>query len=179
MRKNNVIIAGLMMLLLVLSGSLAAGNGGKNPQKGYDRLWNTFAGCLEKDLPELAAQALDSIEQKALKENNQTQLLKSWKAHGILYSFSTDDVWQQNYIRYLEARTGRLDTLYEAVLQMTLAEAYASLLFTYEWIIDKNMPVDGDISETDMIYWDKGSFIRRINAHLKNHSWYRTTTYRD
>ncbi|MBR4340657.1 MAG: hypothetical protein IKP89_08615, partial [Bacteroidales bacterium] len=165
MRKNNVIIAGLMMLV-VLSGSLAAGNGGKNPQKGYDRLWNTFAGCLEKDLPESAAKTLDEIESKALKENNQTQLLKSWKAHGILYSFSTDDVWQQNYIRYLEARTGRLDTLYEAVLQMTLAEAYASLLFTYEWIIDKNMPVDGDISETDMIYWDKGSFISRINAHF-------------
>ena len=127
MRKCNVIIAGLV-LLLGLSGSLAAGNEGKNPQNGYDDLWKSFTQSIQMELPESAAITLDSIEQKALKENNQTQLLKSWINRQQIFRFTVEDDSQQEYIRYLESKVGRLDAVHNALLHEEIAQTYANYL---------------------------------------------------
>ncbi len=159
-----MIIAGLMMLV-VLSGSLAAGNGGKNPQNGYDDLWKSFTQSIQMELPESAAITLDSIEQKALKENNQTQLLKSWINRQQIFRFTVEDDPQQEYIRYLESKVGQSDVVHEALLHEEIAQTYANYLDNHGRLY-YNPPIEGDLSKVEMKYWDSKSLRSRIDAHF-------------
>ncbi|MBP5396108.1 MAG: hypothetical protein J6Y34_03845, partial [Bacteroidales bacterium] len=164
MKKRHVIIAGLV-LLLGMSGSLAAGNEGKDPQQSYKKMWKSFYHSIMNDLPESAAKTLDEIERKALAENNQSELLKSWDRHQILFHREDDRI--QKFIRYLETKTGQSDTLYDAILHMKLAEQYLKYYFDYYYLIENNnLPVvGGDFSQMEMKYWSKQAFVERISFH--------------
>ena len=50
----------------------------QTPKNNYESMWKKVKENLEKDLPESAEKELDAIEEKATKDKNQTQLLKTW-----------------------------------------------------------------------------------------------------
>ena len=155
----------LIGVLFGFSASAAAGNAAPEPKKGYDELWKSFTECLQKELPESAAKTLDEIESKALKENNQTQLLKSWLYRQPVFERTVEGDAAQAFIRYLETKPGQLDAVHEALLQEEIAQAYAVYLNNNRWKIRNNLPVEGDLSQVEMKYWDKGAFEVRINRH--------------
>ena len=165
MRKSGVIVVGAALFLCGIAGSAAAGNAAPEPKKGYDDLWKSFTECLQKELPESAAKLLDEIEQKALKEHEQTQLLKSWLYRQPVFERTVEGDAAQAFIRYLETKPGHLDAVHEALLQEEIAQAYAVYLNNNRWKIRNNLPVEGDLSQVEMKYWDKGAFEERINRH--------------
>ena len=148
MRKNSLIIAGLLGLVLLLcgmAGFASAGNSGVDPKRSYEDLWKSYAESIGKDLPESAAKTLDEIESKALKENNQTQLLKSWLMRSSVFYRTSENNPQQTYIRYLESKTGQLDAVHNALLHEEIAKEYAEFWRNWKWDIKWNLPIEGDV----------------------------------
>nr|MCR5191212.1 hypothetical protein [Bacteroidales bacterium] len=109
--KKSVIKTVLVLLLCGMAGFASAGNSSSDPKRSYEDLWKSYAESIEKDLPESAAKTLDEIESKALKENNQTQLLKSWLYRQPVFGRTVEGDARQAFIRYLETKSGQLDAV--------------------------------------------------------------------
>ena len=155
----------LTLILCGMVGLVSAGNSSSEPKKNYDDLWKSYAESINKNLPESATQTLDSIEQKALKDNNQTQLLKSWINRQQIFRFTVEDDPQQEYIRYLESKVGQSDVVHEALLHEEIAQTYANYLDNHGRLY-YNPPIEGDLSKVEMKYWDSKSLRSRIDAHF-------------
>ena len=137
----------------------------KTPKNNYETMWKKVKENLEKDLPESAEKELNAIEEKASKDKNQTQLLKTWLYRQNIMLRIVEEDPEQAFIQYLESKVGQLDAVHDALLHEEIAKAYANYLDENEWRIDENLPIDGDISKVEMKYWDKESFKTRINQH--------------
>ena len=139
----------------------------KTPKNNYETMWKKVKENLEKNLPESAEKELVAIEDQASKDNNQTQLLKSWLYRQNIMLFTVEEDPQQAFIQYIEEKVGQLDEVHNALLHEEIAHAYAGYLDNNEWRINENLPIDGDISKVEMKYWDKESFKTRINQHYE------------
>ena len=137
----------------------------KTPKNNYETMWKKVKENLEKDLPESAEKELVAIEEKAQKDKNQTQLLKTWLYRQNIMLITVEEDPEQAFIQYLESKAGQLDAVHDALLHEEIAKAYANYLDENEWNINENLPIDGDISKVEMKYWDKESFKTRINQH--------------
>ncbi len=138
----------------------------KTPKNNFETMWKKVTENLEKDLPESAEKELNAIEQRASKEKNETQLLKTWLFRKMIFGFTVEEDPQQAFIQFLETKVGQLDAVHDALLHEEIAQAYADYLDENEWTINENLPIDGDLSKVEMKYWDKESFRTRINAHF-------------
>ena len=137
----------------------------KTSKNNYETMWKKVKENLEKDLPESAEKELNAIEEKASKDKNQTQLLKTWLYRQNIMLRTIEEDPEQAFIQYLESKVGQLDAAHDALLHEEIAKAYANYLDENEWTINENLPIDGDISKVEMKYWDKESFKTRINQH--------------
>ena len=137
----------------------------KTPKNNYETMWKKVKENLEKDLPESAEKELNAIEEKASKDKNQTQLLKTWLYRQNIMLRTVEEDPEQAFIQYLESKVGQMDAVHDALLHEEIAKAYANYLESNEWTINENLPIDGDISKVEMKYWDKESFKTRINQH--------------
>ena len=137
----------------------------KTPKNNYETMWKNVKENLEKDLPESAEKELNAIEEKASKDKNQTQLLKTWLYRQNIMLRTVEEDPEQAFIQYLESKVGQLDAVHDALLHEEIAKAYANYLDENEWNINENLPIDGDLSKVEMKYWDKESFKTRINQH--------------
>ncbi len=139
MKRTTIIIATVALVaigLLAFATPDKTPDNPKTPKNNYETMWKKVKENLEKNLPESAEKELVAIEQQASKDNNPTQLLKTW-----------------------------LYRVHNALLHEEIAKAYADYLSDNEWRIRENLPIDGDISKVEMKYWDKESFKTRINQH--------------
>ena len=168
MKRTGIIIA---ITALVAIGLLAFAtpdktpDNPKTPKNNYETMWKKVKENLEKNLPESAEKELVAIEQQASKDNNPTQLLKTWLYRQNIMRFTVEEDPQQAFIQYIEEKVGQLDEVHNALLHEEIAKAYAEYLDQNEWRINENLPIDGDISKVEMKYWDKESFKTRINQH--------------
>ena len=137
----------------------------KKPKNNYETMWKNVKENLEKDLPESAEKELNAIEEKASKDKNQTQLLKTWLYRQNIMQITVEEDPDQTFIQYIETKVGQLDEAHDALLHEEIAKAYANYLEGNEWRINENLPIDGDISKVEMKYWDKESFKTRINQY--------------
>ena len=168
MKRTGIIIA---TVTLVAIGVLAFAtpnktpDNPKTPKNNYENMWKIVKENLDKNLPESAEKELVAIEEQAVKDKNQTQLLKTWLYRQKIYQFTVEDDPQQAFIQYAETKVGQLDEVNNALLHEEIARAYAEYLEFNEWRINENLPIDGDLSKVEMKYWDKESFRKRINQH--------------
>ncbi len=171
MKHLGIIIATIALVAIgVLAFAMPSKNPGnpdnpKTPKNNYENMWKNVKENLEKDLPESAEKELNAIEEKALKDKNQTQLLKTWLYRQNIMLRTVEEDPEQAFIQYLESKVGQLDAVHDALLHEEIAKAYANYLDENEWNINENLPIDGDISKVEMKYWDKESFKTRINQH--------------
>jgi hypothetical protein len=170
--KHLGIIIGIIALVAigVLAFAMPSKNPGnpdnpKTPKNNYETMWKKVKENLEKDLPESAEKELNAIEEKASKDKNQTQLLKTWLYRQNIMLRTIEEDPEQAFIQYLESKVGQLDAAHDALLHEEIAKAYANYLDENEWTINENLPIDGDLSKVEMKYWDKESFKTRINQH--------------
>ena len=138
----------------------------QTPKNNYETMWKKVKENLEKNLPESAEKELVAIERQAEKDNNPTQLLKTWLYRQNIMQFTEEEAPEQAFIQYLESKVGLLDEVHNALLHEEIAKAYADYLEDYEWRINENLAIEGgDLLKIEMKYWDKASFEARINHH--------------
>ncbi len=168
MKRTIIIIATVALVaigLLAFATPDKTPDNPKTPKNNYETMWKKVKENLEKDLPESAEKELVAIEQQASKDNNPTQLLKTWLYRQNIMRFTVEEDPQQAFIQYIEEKVGQLDEVHNALLHEEIAKAYAEYLDQNYWRIRENLPIDGDISKVEMKYWDKESFKTRINQH--------------
>ena len=159
MKHTLIIIATLAATII---GLLAF----RSPSNDYKDMWKKVKENLEKNLPESAEKELDAIEKQAIKDKNQTQLLKAYLYRQNIMQFTIEEDAEQAFIQYLETKVGQMDAVHDALLHEEIARAYAEYLDGNEWRINENLPIDGvDLSKVEMKYWDKESFQKHINQH--------------
>ena len=171
MKRTGIIIATIALVAIgVLAFAMPSKtpdnpDNPKTPKNNYETMWKIVKENLEKDLPESAEKELNAIEEKASKDKNQTQLLKTWLYRQNIMRITVEEDPEQAFIQYIEGKVGQLDQVHDALLHEEIAKAYANYLESNEWRINENLPIDGDLSKVEMKYWDKESFRTRINQH--------------
>ena len=160
-----IALVALGVLAVAMPSKTSKPGNPKTPKNNYETMWKKVKENLEKDLPESAEKELVAIEEKAQKDKNQTQLLKTWLYRQNIMLITVEEAPEQAFIQYLESKVGQLDAVHDALLHEEIAKAYANYLDENEWNINENLPIDGDISKVEMKYWDKESFKTRINQH--------------
>ena len=168
MKYFGIIIA---IIALLTVGVLAFATPSKSPdnpkpsKNNYENMWKQVKENLEKNLPESAEKELNAIEEKASKDKNNIQLLKTYLYRQYIFQFTIEEDPEQHFIQYAESKLGTLDEVCNALLHEEIAKAYADYLESNGWTISNNLAIDGDLSQVEMKYWDKKSFQNRINQH--------------
>jgi hypothetical protein len=164
--KKSLILA----VSAVLAIAAAAFSGNANAQKtDYSTLWKSVNDNLNNNLPESAEKVLDSIEQKAIKDKNPTQQLKTYLFRPSIFSKTIEEDPSQYSIKYLETKVGQLDAVHDAILHAELARSYFNYCVFHIGIFDfnpYNTPIEGDITKVNMKYWDKATFQTLIDRHF-------------
>ena len=168
MKRHLLIIIGVLLAAATLiSFRLLTNNDNKPmPTNPYEKLWKQFNEHLENDLPESAGKTLDQIEQKAVKDGDQVQLLKSFLYRRKVMFTTVEDDSDQAWLEYALAQLDRLDTVPQAVLHCEIACIYAEYLDDNLSSINDNIAIDGDLNGVEMKYWDKKTFERLIDEHF-------------
>ena len=132
----------------------------------YETHWNKVSHYIEDYLPLSAASALDSIENQALAEGNQMQLLKALLFRQKIMMLTEENNAKEAYIRFAKQKVTVLDTVQAALLHTELARCYASIWKDSRWVIERNTYIEGNLDSTEMRYWGEGNFREAIDAHL-------------
>ena len=143
--KNKKLIAAVACLFMAIATNAQNNN--------YAEMWTRAKNALANKLPESAEKVLDSIEQKAIKDKNQTQLLKTYLFRPNIFSETIEEDHNQYSIKYLETKVGQLDAVHDAILHAELARSYFNYCVFYIGIFDfnpYNTPIEGDITKVNM-----------------------------
>ena len=131
MKRIGIILA---IVALVATGLLAfatpnqSPDNPKTPKNNYETMWKIVKENLEKNLPESAEKELDAIEQQAVKDKNDIQLLKTYLYRQKIFQFTIEEDPDQYFIQYAESKIGQLDEVCNALLHEEIAKAYANYL---------------------------------------------------
>lgn len=154
--KTNIL---LVMITLSLFTRLNA--------QSFENLWKKVNENLENDLPETAESFLDKIEDKAVKENNQKELLKTF-----LYRFNIIQEKDENpieaSINYAKENISRLQEPEKAIFNVAIAALYNNYYQRNQYIIKNNIPIATDYSKINIKFWDKATFKKVINKYYDN-----------
>ena len=102
MKRSGIIIA---ITALVAIGLLAFATPDKTPdnpetpKNNYETMWKKVKENLENDLPESAEKELNAIEQQALKDKNQVQLLKTILYRQNIFRFTIEEDPELHFIQ--------------------------------------------------------------------------------
>lgn len=167
--KHSLIVAAVLLTVAVLFLSFRSRNNTENhdyqSKDNYEAMWKTFNEHFSNGLPESAGKVLDDIEKQAVKDNNQPQLLKTILYRQKVMNFTVEDYTDDVFIDYAIGQLPRLDPVPQAILHEEIARIYADFLNSHHYQIVNNHAIDGDLSKVQMKYWDKQSFLDRIDAH--------------
>ncbi|MBQ8761439.1 MAG: hypothetical protein IJZ06_08480 [Bacteroidales bacterium] len=86
-------------------------------------LWKSLNENLENNLPKSAATILDELEQKAVKENNQKELLKTFLYRFKIFYLEDDDAVEAS-IQFAEENISRLQEPERAIFNLAIASLY-------------------------------------------------------
>ena len=131
----------------------------------YETLWNQFEKHMDDDLPESAQKVLDSIEQMAVKERNQIQLLKTILYRRRVMYETVEENPEEAYLQYALTQLDRLENAEQAVLHEEIAALYANYLNDNDYTISNNIAIDGSLDGVAMKYWDRRTFENLIAQH--------------
>ena len=139
MKRTGIIIATVAVValgLLAFAMPDQTPDTPKTPKNNYETMWKKVKENLENDLPESAEKELVAIEKQAEKDNNSTQLLKTWLYRQNIMLRTVEEDPEQAFIQYIEEKVGKLDVVHDALLHEEIARAYAGYLDGNEWRIN-------------------------------------------
>ena len=133
-------------------------------EKNYSAMWKTIEKHVHDNLPESAEKELNQLEEMAIAEKNNRQILKATLFRYKIFQLKEEGEATQAYLQFAETRYDKLDKAHAAILKEETASLYASYLDFNRWTIDRNKHVEGGSIPNEMKYWDKDTFINKINA---------------
>ena len=142
--------------------------------QSYNDLWEDVNKNLENRLPQSAETILNKIEQKAVEENNQKELLKSYVYRFRIFELSEEEPLETS-INFAVRNVANLQEPERAIFNIAIASLYETYLNNYYHIIKNNIPIYSGQQTTDngqqtlsMKFWDKATFDRVINKYYEN-----------
>ena len=142
--------------------------------QSYNDLWEDVNKDLENKLPQSAETILNKIEQKAVEENNQKELLKSYLYRFKIFELSEEEPVEAS-INFATENITNLQEPERAIFNIAIASLYESYLNNYYHIIKNNIPIYSGQQTTDngqqtlsMKFWDKATFEQVINKYYEN-----------
>ena len=141
--------------------------------QSYNDLWKDLNENLDNKLPQSAETVLNKIEEKAINENNQKELLKSYLYRFKIFKLSEEEAVEAS-INFATENITNLQEPERAIFNLAIASLY-DYLNNYYHIIKNNIPIYSGQQTTDngqqtlsMKFWDKATFDRVINKYYEN-----------
>jgi hypothetical protein len=131
----------------------------------YDTLWHQLNNLEAESLPESSAKLAGEIYQKALRENNTPQLLKSI-VHLLKYRLAIDsDLFPEKLQEIETLAETTADTTARSLLHAQLANLYLQYYRSNRHTIDRRTALTTAVPD-DMREWTGNIFIRKIVEHV-------------
>ncbi|NOU48670.1 MAG: hypothetical protein HOO86_16645 [Bacteroidales bacterium] len=149
------------ILIFFISNSILA----TDSDKTFEQLWKDIDKAVDKSLPKSAMQFLDILHDKAVKEKNDPQLLKSILFRFKLYEMVEEDHLQLS-VAYANSQLNLLESPSKQWLHSILAELYVFYYqqHRHEWLNRTNV-VNNDAE--DMNEWDLAKLQSVIQSHYE------------
>ena len=142
--------------------------------QSYNDLWEDVNKDLENRLPQSAETILNKIEQKAVKENNQKELLKSYVYRFRIFELSEEEPLETS-INFAVRNVANLQEPERAIFNIAIASLYETYMIFNNNLIKNNIPIYNGKQTTDngqqtlsMKFWDEATFKRVINKYYEN-----------
>ncbi len=142
--------------------------------QSYNDLWEDVNKDLENRLPQSAETILNKIEQKAVKENNQKELLKSYVYRFRIFELSEEEPLETS-INFAVRKVANLQEPERAIFNIAIASLYETYMIFNNNLIKNNIPIYNGKQTTDngqqtlsMKFWDEATFKRVINKYYEN-----------
>lgn len=132
--------------------------------KDYNEMWKKVKESIENDLPETAEKQLNEIESAAKRDKNQPQLLKTVLYRQQIFRLKEEDP-EKAFLAFAESKMNELGKTETAVLHLEIAKTYAGFYEQNQWQLRNNLPIDGDMSQVELKYWDEKTFRKVIDQH--------------
>ncbi len=131
--------------------------------QSYNDLWNDVNENLDNRLPQSAESVLNKIEEKAISENKQKELLKSYLYRFKIFKLSEEEAVEAS-INFATENITNLQEPERAIFNLAIAS-----LYEYAQLLKANnqQPIANNQSP-DMKFWDKATFDRVINKYYEN-----------
>ncbi|MBQ0129805.1 MAG: hypothetical protein KBT57_08220, partial [bacterium] len=114
--------------------------------------------------PETAEKQLNEIESAAKRDKNQPQLLKTVLYRQQIFRLKEEDP-EKAFLAFAESKMNELGKTETAVLHLEIAKTYAGFYEQNQWQLRNNLPIDGDMSQVELKYWDEKTFRKVIDQH--------------
>ncbi|MCQ2321654.1 MAG: MG2 domain-containing protein, partial [Bacteroidales bacterium] len=132
--------------------------------KDYNEMWKKVKESIENNLPETAEKQLNEIESAAKRDKNQPQLLKTVLYRQQIFRQKEEDP-EKAFLAFAESKMNELGKTETAVLHLEIAKTYAGFYEQNQWQLRNNLPIDGDMSQVELKYWDEKTFRKVIDQH--------------
>ena len=131
--------------------------------QSYNDLWKELNENLDNRLPQSAETVLNKIEEKAINENNQKELLKSYLYRFKIFKLSEEEAVEAS-INFATENITNLQEPERAIFNLAIAS-----LYEYAQLLNANnqQPIANNQSP-DMKFWDRATFDRVINKYYEN-----------
>ena len=139
--------------------------------QSYNDLWKDVDDNLGNRLPQSAETTLNKIEDKAVKENNQKELLKTF-----LYRFKIFSLQDENPIEtsidFAVENISRLHEPEKSIFNIAIASLYETYMIFNNNLIKNNIPIANSqqliANSLNMKFWDEATFKRVIDKYYEN-----------
>ena len=131
--------------------------------QSYKDLWKDLNENLDNRLPQSAETVLNKIEEKAINENNQKELLKSYLYRFKIFKLSEEEAVEAS-INFATENVANLQEPERAIFNLAIAS-----LYEYAQLLNANnqQPIANNQSP-DMKFWDRATFEQVINKYYEN-----------
>ncbi len=131
----------------------------------YEALWKSVEQKEKASLPESAAQIIETVYQKALKEKNSPQLLKSI-IYQIKYQLITDrDLFPEKLKELEQYASDNTEPVEQSMLYSLLAQLYLQY-YQSDYTINRRTAITGYVPE-DIREWTGNIFVERITDYTR------------
>ncbi len=157
--KKSFFRIGLIAAMILLIGPSFM----KPEDRSYDELWKQVDAYLQKGLPRSALELIDLVQQKAIKDNNGQQLLKS-----AVYRFSANQQFEEDHllgsIAFANTQLGLLQSPEKQLMHSVIAELYWFYYQQNRYRLLNRTPISGSRPE-DIKEWDLATIREAIHQH--------------
>ena len=119
--------------------------------QSYNDLWKDLNENLDNRLPQSAETILNKIEQKAVEENNQKELLKSYVYRFRIFELSEEEPLETS-INFAVRNVANLQEPERAIFNIAIASLYETYMIFNNNLIKNNIPIYNGKQTTDFVH---------------------------